>query len=425
MVPPLAQVGHVRHDEVDAEHLLVGEHQAAVDDHDLVPVLEDVHVLADLADPAERDDAQRRAAAVDRCDGGPGDRRRPCPARRRGHAWRDLPSCCDRPSEEPHLVGVEGVGSVGRRGGDGGQFGRADLRRLRAPRLHPWRRRAATGWAAGTAGLVRAARRERLSMSTWGSMAMSSKSVSRNAAWRNAAAGWYMANAEASGAPVAGSTGRAVPWAAPMRAPGMNVPREKRPRVTTTAGSSTASCRPGTGRRRPSRPARGSRLPGGRHLTTFVMKTSSRRQPIERSRSVRRPPAAPDERPPLLVLVLPGPSPTKTTSVSALPSPGTARVRPRREPAARAAPDLVVDGRQGCASLVARHAARPARRDAGASHPRAATSSAIWTAFVAAPLRRLSLTTQKARPRPSGTDTSRRTRPTKIWSFPAASVASG
>ena len=52
------QVGDVGHHEVDAEHLLVGEHQAAVDDDDLVAELEDRHVLADLADAAERDDAQ-------------------------------------------------------------------------------------------------------------------------------------------------------------------------------------------------------------------------------------------------------------------------------------------------------------------------------------------------------------------------------
>ena len=55
----LLEIGDVGDDEVDAEHLLVGEHQSAVDDDDLVAVLEDVHVLADLAHPAERDDAER------------------------------------------------------------------------------------------------------------------------------------------------------------------------------------------------------------------------------------------------------------------------------------------------------------------------------------------------------------------------------
>ena len=52
------EVRDVGDDEVDPEHLLVREHQTAVDDDDLVPVLEDVHVLADLAHPAERDDPE-------------------------------------------------------------------------------------------------------------------------------------------------------------------------------------------------------------------------------------------------------------------------------------------------------------------------------------------------------------------------------
>ncbi len=60
----LLEVGDVGDDEVDAEHLLVGEHQAAVDDDDVVAVLEHVHVLADLADAAERDDAERLVWAL-------------------------------------------------------------------------------------------------------------------------------------------------------------------------------------------------------------------------------------------------------------------------------------------------------------------------------------------------------------------------
>ena len=63
LVAALLEVGDVGHDEVDAEHLLVGEHQPAVDDDDVVAVLEDVHVLADLADAAERDDAERLAGS--------------------------------------------------------------------------------------------------------------------------------------------------------------------------------------------------------------------------------------------------------------------------------------------------------------------------------------------------------------------------
>ena len=59
LVAAFLEVGDVGHDEVDAEHLLVGEHQPAVDDDDVVAVLEHVHVLADLAHAAERDDPKR------------------------------------------------------------------------------------------------------------------------------------------------------------------------------------------------------------------------------------------------------------------------------------------------------------------------------------------------------------------------------
>ena len=55
----LAQVGDVRDDEVDPEHLLVGEHESTVDDDDVVAVLEDVHVLADLPHASEGDDPER------------------------------------------------------------------------------------------------------------------------------------------------------------------------------------------------------------------------------------------------------------------------------------------------------------------------------------------------------------------------------
>ena len=59
LVLVLLEVGDVGDDEIDPEHLLVGEHQPAVDHDDVVAVLEHVHVLADLADAAERDDAKR------------------------------------------------------------------------------------------------------------------------------------------------------------------------------------------------------------------------------------------------------------------------------------------------------------------------------------------------------------------------------
>ena len=75
---------------------------------------------------------------------------------------------------------------------------------------------------------------------------------------------------------------RTVPWAWLIRAPGMNRAIEWRPRVTTSAGSSTSSWRRRYGAQAAISSGSGSRLSGGRHFTTFVMKTSSRRQPIER-----------------------------------------------------------------------------------------------------------------------------------------------
>ena len=57
--PALLEVGDVGDDEVDPEHLLVGEHEAAVDDDDVVAVLEHVHVLADLAHAAQRNVSER------------------------------------------------------------------------------------------------------------------------------------------------------------------------------------------------------------------------------------------------------------------------------------------------------------------------------------------------------------------------------
>ena len=144
---------------------------------------------------------------------------------------------------------------------------------------------------------------------------------------RSAAAGWYMAKTSAARAPVAGSTGRTVPCACEIRAPGMNVPIENRPSVTTTAGSRTSSWRRRYGAQAAISSGCGSRLSGGRHLTTFVMNTSSRRQPIEASSLTSRSPARPMNGRPSRSSLKPGPSPTKTTSVSGSPSPGTAFVR--------------------------------------------------------------------------------------------------
>ena len=58
LVCSVAQIREVREDEVDAEMLVTRKGEARVDDDDLPVRLENGQVLADLAEPAERDDAQ-------------------------------------------------------------------------------------------------------------------------------------------------------------------------------------------------------------------------------------------------------------------------------------------------------------------------------------------------------------------------------
>ena len=58
VVGAVAQVGEVGQDEVDPEHLGGREHQAGVDDDDPAVVLDHGHVLADLPQPAEGEDAE-------------------------------------------------------------------------------------------------------------------------------------------------------------------------------------------------------------------------------------------------------------------------------------------------------------------------------------------------------------------------------
>ena len=53
---PVAQVREVGQDEIDAEMLVAREREAGVDDDDRAVRLVDGHVLADLAEAAERDD---------------------------------------------------------------------------------------------------------------------------------------------------------------------------------------------------------------------------------------------------------------------------------------------------------------------------------------------------------------------------------
>ena len=58
VVHPVPDRGEVGEDDVDARLVLLGEEDAAVDDQQLAGVLEDRHVAADLAEPAQRDHAQ-------------------------------------------------------------------------------------------------------------------------------------------------------------------------------------------------------------------------------------------------------------------------------------------------------------------------------------------------------------------------------
>ena len=55
---PFADVRKVVDNDIDAEHFVVGKHQAAVDDHHVVVGLDDRHIAADLAAAAQRNNAR-------------------------------------------------------------------------------------------------------------------------------------------------------------------------------------------------------------------------------------------------------------------------------------------------------------------------------------------------------------------------------
>jgi hypothetical protein len=52
----LAYVGEVVDNDINAVHLVVGKHQAAIDDDQVVVGLDDGHIAPDLAAAAQRDD---------------------------------------------------------------------------------------------------------------------------------------------------------------------------------------------------------------------------------------------------------------------------------------------------------------------------------------------------------------------------------
>ena len=147
-----------------------------------------------------------------------------------------------------------------------------------------------------------------------------------------------------------------------------------------------------------------------------------------REQLVEERPGLADERPALPVLV-------ETRTFAHEDDLGCGRPLPRHGPcptlvqaAARARRDLRPYCVERRLALDVPHEASPApfgaaRRERAFTQPRSRRVSAISTAFVAAPLRRLSLTTQKAMPR--WTEGSVRTRPTYTSSVPAAWVAIG
>ena len=59
----LEQIRNIGNHKIDPEHILIGECHAAVDDDDGVLPLQHGHILPDLAEPAEGNDAERRVGA--------------------------------------------------------------------------------------------------------------------------------------------------------------------------------------------------------------------------------------------------------------------------------------------------------------------------------------------------------------------------
>ena len=64
-VAVLLQIGEIRDDQIDAEHIAVGERHTAVNDHDIALALKHGEVLADLVETAEEGDLDRRLGGDD------------------------------------------------------------------------------------------------------------------------------------------------------------------------------------------------------------------------------------------------------------------------------------------------------------------------------------------------------------------------
>jgi len=57
MLAPLEHVAHIGNDDIYPQHLILGKHEAGVDDNQVVVVLQHHHVTANLAQAAQGDDA--------------------------------------------------------------------------------------------------------------------------------------------------------------------------------------------------------------------------------------------------------------------------------------------------------------------------------------------------------------------------------
>ena len=110
----------------------------------------------------------------------------------------------------------------------------------------------------------------------------------------------------------------------------------------------------------------GSRLSGGRHLTIFAMKTSSRLVPMDASNPSSSCPAGPTNGRPWRSSWNPGPSPINSRSALGLPSPGTAFVLPRWSgQSVQARTSRATSSRLSMALLPQLYARRVARKDNG------------------------------------------------------------
>src|SRR5579859_3768487 len=51
----VVQVARIGDNKVNAKHFIVGEHRTRIDNHDVVPIFDDHHILSDFSQSSERD----------------------------------------------------------------------------------------------------------------------------------------------------------------------------------------------------------------------------------------------------------------------------------------------------------------------------------------------------------------------------------